>query len=191
HHLELAMDTTKNKPEVTKDVETDDFFETTSGTGTIGAPSAVVFNSQLHVYFVNGSSIRSRRTTNGQTWVDGDFILEAAHDGVGVAVFNNTVYMVLSRDLETTVPGSPDRNRLFYKVRNASGSWGGSITIRGAKTDVRPALVATDTHLVTLYKGVNTNNIYYATSTNGTTWAGNRVASGKTEDGGPALVYLD
>ncbi|MEL7474578.1 MAG: DNA topoisomerase VI subunit B, partial [Planctomycetota bacterium] len=34
HHLELAMDTTKNKPEVTKDVETDEFFETSSGTGT-------------------------------------------------------------------------------------------------------------------------------------------------------------
>jgi len=31
HHLELAMDTTKNKPEVTIDVETDDFPE---GTGT-------------------------------------------------------------------------------------------------------------------------------------------------------------
>jgi DNA topoisomerase-6 subunit B len=31
HHLELAMDTTKNKPEVTVDVETDDF---PSGTGT-------------------------------------------------------------------------------------------------------------------------------------------------------------
>ena len=34
HHLELAMDTTKNKPEVTIDVETDDFPATTSGTGT-------------------------------------------------------------------------------------------------------------------------------------------------------------
>ncbi|MEZ6243419.1 MAG: DNA topoisomerase VI subunit B [Phycisphaerales bacterium] len=34
HHIELAMDTTKNKPEVTVDVETDDFPDTTSGTGT-------------------------------------------------------------------------------------------------------------------------------------------------------------
>jgi DNA topoisomerase VI subunit B len=34
HHLELAMDTSKNKPEVTVDIETDDFPETTSGTGT-------------------------------------------------------------------------------------------------------------------------------------------------------------
>jgi DNA topoisomerase-6 subunit B len=34
HHLELAMDTTKNKPEVTIDIETDDFPKTTSGTGT-------------------------------------------------------------------------------------------------------------------------------------------------------------
>ena len=34
HHLELAMDTTKNKPEVTIDVETDDFPTTSSGTGT-------------------------------------------------------------------------------------------------------------------------------------------------------------
>ncbi len=34
HHLELAMDTTKNRPEVTMDVETDDFPETSSGTGT-------------------------------------------------------------------------------------------------------------------------------------------------------------
>jgi len=34
HHLELAMDTTKNKPEVTIDVETNDFPETSSGTGT-------------------------------------------------------------------------------------------------------------------------------------------------------------
>lgn len=34
HHLELAMDTTKNKPEVTIDVETDDFPVTSSGTGT-------------------------------------------------------------------------------------------------------------------------------------------------------------
>jgi len=34
HHIELAMDTTKNKPEVTVDVETDDFPATTSGTGT-------------------------------------------------------------------------------------------------------------------------------------------------------------
>ena len=34
HHIELAMDTTKNKPEVTVDVETDDFPETSSGTGT-------------------------------------------------------------------------------------------------------------------------------------------------------------
>lgn len=34
HHLELAMDTSKNKPEVTVDVETDEFPVTTSGTGT-------------------------------------------------------------------------------------------------------------------------------------------------------------
>jgi len=34
HHIELAMDTTKNRPEVTVDVETDDFPKTSSGTGT-------------------------------------------------------------------------------------------------------------------------------------------------------------
>ncbi|MEX0876547.1 MAG: DNA topoisomerase VI subunit B, partial [Phycisphaerales bacterium] len=34
HHLELAMDTSKNRPEVTVDIETDDFPPTTSGTGT-------------------------------------------------------------------------------------------------------------------------------------------------------------
>lgn len=34
HHLELAMDTSKNKPEVTVDIQTDDFPVTTSGTGT-------------------------------------------------------------------------------------------------------------------------------------------------------------
>ena len=34
HHIELAMDTTKNKPEVTVDRETDEAFETSSGTGT-------------------------------------------------------------------------------------------------------------------------------------------------------------
>ena len=34
HHLELAMDTSKNKPEVTIDIETDDFPPTSSGTGT-------------------------------------------------------------------------------------------------------------------------------------------------------------
>ena len=34
HHLELAMDTSKNRPEVTVDVETDNFPKTTSGTGT-------------------------------------------------------------------------------------------------------------------------------------------------------------
>ncbi|TVS03680.1 MAG: DNA topoisomerase VI subunit B [Phycisphaerales bacterium] len=34
HHIELAMDTTKNKPEVTIDIETDDFPTTSSGTGT-------------------------------------------------------------------------------------------------------------------------------------------------------------
>lgn len=34
HHIELAMDTSKNKPEVTIDIETDDFPPTSSGTGT-------------------------------------------------------------------------------------------------------------------------------------------------------------
>jgi DNA topoisomerase VI subunit B len=34
HHIELAMDTSKNRPEVTVDIETDDFPPTTSGTGT-------------------------------------------------------------------------------------------------------------------------------------------------------------
>jgi DNA topoisomerase-6 subunit B len=34
HHIELAMDTTRNRPEVTVDVETDDFPATSSGTGT-------------------------------------------------------------------------------------------------------------------------------------------------------------
>ena len=37
HHIELAMDTSKNHPEVTVDVETDDFPETSSGTGTMVA----------------------------------------------------------------------------------------------------------------------------------------------------------
>ncbi len=37
HHIELAMDTSKNQPEVTIDVETDDFPETSSGTGTMVA----------------------------------------------------------------------------------------------------------------------------------------------------------
>lgn len=34
HHIELAMDTSKNKPEVTIDIETDDFPPTSTGTGT-------------------------------------------------------------------------------------------------------------------------------------------------------------
>ena len=34
HHIELAMDTTKNRPEVSVDVETDDFPKTSTGTGT-------------------------------------------------------------------------------------------------------------------------------------------------------------
>jgi DNA topoisomerase VI subunit B len=34
HHIELAMDTSKNKPEVTVDVETEAFPATSSGTGT-------------------------------------------------------------------------------------------------------------------------------------------------------------
>lgn len=34
HHIELAMDTSKNRPEVTVDKETDDFPETSTGTGT-------------------------------------------------------------------------------------------------------------------------------------------------------------
>ncbi|MBK7405394.1 MAG: DNA topoisomerase VI subunit B [Phycisphaerales bacterium] len=34
HHLELAMDTSKNKPEVTVDIETEEFPDTSSGTGT-------------------------------------------------------------------------------------------------------------------------------------------------------------
>lgn len=34
HYIELAMDTTKNRPEVTVDRETDDFPHTSSGTGT-------------------------------------------------------------------------------------------------------------------------------------------------------------
>lgn len=37
HHIELAMDTSKNQPEVTIDVETDDFPETSTGTGTMVA----------------------------------------------------------------------------------------------------------------------------------------------------------
>ena len=36
HHIELAMDTSKNQPEVTVDVETDDFPETSTGTGNHG-----------------------------------------------------------------------------------------------------------------------------------------------------------
>ncbi len=34
HHIELAMDTAKNKPEVSVDIETDDFPRTSTGTGT-------------------------------------------------------------------------------------------------------------------------------------------------------------
>ncbi|MCB9860784.1 MAG: DNA topoisomerase VI subunit B [Phycisphaeraceae bacterium] len=34
HHIELAMDTTRNRPEVTIDRETDEFPETSTGTGT-------------------------------------------------------------------------------------------------------------------------------------------------------------
>ncbi len=37
HHIELAMDTSKNQPEVTVDIETDDFPVTSSGTGTMVA----------------------------------------------------------------------------------------------------------------------------------------------------------
>lgn len=35
HHIELAMDTTRNRPEVTVDRETDDFPKTSTGTGTM------------------------------------------------------------------------------------------------------------------------------------------------------------
>ncbi len=34
HHIELAMDTAKNHPEVSVDIETDDFPQTSTGTGT-------------------------------------------------------------------------------------------------------------------------------------------------------------
>lgn len=37
HHIELAMDTSKNQPEVSVDIETDDFPETSTGTGTMVA----------------------------------------------------------------------------------------------------------------------------------------------------------
>ncbi|MEM1177549.1 MAG: hypothetical protein AAGM22_04340 [Acidobacteriota bacterium] len=65
------------------------------------------------------------------------------------------------------------------------------MTVSTSKTDKRPALAASDNRLVLLYKGVQTDDLFYAYSFDGVSWFGDRRAVGQTDHGGPALIFTD
>lgn len=157
-------------------------------------PAPVVYDGRLHVFFIkNPDTIRSVSTADGVTWTQGPSIPGATGDGVGVAAFNDTLYMVLKKPLPGTVPGtSSDDHALHYRVMQNDGTWSGDTRILSARTDRRPALVATNDRLVALYKWPGRDSrLFYAYSFDGITWQGNVPARGQTSNGGPALIYTD
>ncbi|MEM6796051.1 MAG: hypothetical protein AAF725_18895, partial [Acidobacteriota bacterium] len=161
-----------------------------SSQGTTGAPSAVVFENRLFVYYSNGTFVRGRSTANGQTWRSESSLLAPASDGVGLAVHNGDLYLALSEDI---VAGSTfvDTNALRVTSRSPGGGWGFRRSIAREQTDVRPSLVSDGNQLVLMFKDLDSNENRVSTSVDGTTWSAPRVARGRTDDGGPSLAFVD
>ncbi|MEM1180116.1 MAG: hypothetical protein AAGM22_17370 [Acidobacteriota bacterium] len=168
---------------------------TTGAQGLAGTPTPVVYDGRLHVYYINSvDRIRSVSTADGVTWTQGPILPGATGSGVGVAVFNDTLYMLLSKPIPGTVPGTiASEHRLHYRFLQNDGTWSQDFVIGDLRTTSRPSVVATDDRLVMLYKNAeNANRVFYAYSFDGTNWTGGVPALGQTRNnGGPTLVYTD
>ncbi|MEM1177547.1 MAG: hypothetical protein AAGM22_04330 [Acidobacteriota bacterium] len=161
-----------------------------------GPPTAVTFDGKMEVWYArNQTSTASVSSSDGVNWVAGPVIHNPVEEGVALAVFDDTLYLAYATT-RSTPDGSGgfhnDHRRLLVRTKAVGGEWSeDGIWILGAKTDRRPALAAGETRLVLLYKGVQTDDLFWSYTADGENWFGDLRAVGQTEEGGPALVYTD
>ncbi|MEM6795202.1 MAG: hypothetical protein AAF725_14580 [Acidobacteriota bacterium] len=158
--------------------------------GTRGAPSAVVFENRLFVYYSNEIIVRSLSTGDGQTWRQESVLSFAAADGVGLTVHNGDLYMAFSQNLLGSDSFLQGIN-LRVASRSPGGAWSTPRSIGPERTDQRPSLISDGTQLVMMFKGLTSNKNFFSTSVDGVNWSAARAARGKTETGGPSMVFVD
>ncbi|MEM1177548.1 MAG: hypothetical protein AAGM22_04335 [Acidobacteriota bacterium] len=164
--------------------------------GTTGPPAAVTFDGKIEVWYRHDKTeIKSVNSSDGENWVAGDIIRNDAEEGVGLAVFNNTLYLAYGtvRNIPNGTGGSyNDWDRMLVRTKPSGGDWNEEVQwILDAETSRQPALAASDTRLVLLYRGGATDKMYWTYTEDGMNWVGNSRAIGQTDQGGPALVYTD
>ncbi|MEM8995262.1 MAG: hypothetical protein AAGF23_10780 [Acidobacteriota bacterium] len=159
--------------------------------GTPWAPTAVVFASRLHVYYVgDDTDIHGLSTSNGTVWAPEASLAAGAKHGVGLAVLGNHLHMVFGEN-ETLQPFFSDPDRIKVVSKTALGGWGPRTVIGQGRFDERPGLTSDGTQLVLWYKDEGSHKNRFTTSTDGVNWAVDSLARGRTDRGGPDVIYVD
>ncbi|MEM6794994.1 MAG: hypothetical protein AAF725_13535, partial [Acidobacteriota bacterium] len=166
------------------------------GNGTDGPPAAVTYNGKIEVHYRHDQNkIKHVTSSDAVTWSFGPDRSQRASEGVALAVFNDRLYLAFG-----TPRGVPNfsntstitvYNRLAVYSKLNDGPWSGVSWVLEAESDRRPALAASENRLVLLYKGVSSKNLFYSYSNDGQNWLGEGLAIGRTDHGGPALLYTD
>ncbi|MEM8993667.1 MAG: hypothetical protein AAGF23_02620 [Acidobacteriota bacterium] len=166
------------------------------GNGTAGPPAAAAFDGRLEVHYHHDDDdiVKHVTSPDGITWTSGTTRQNTPDEGVALTVFNNRLYLAYAT--ARAVPLGINSyytayGRIAVTSKPIGGTWGPITWVLSAETDRQPALAASDNRLVLLYKGQQTDKLFYAYSDDGDNWSGDLIAVGETDKGGPALVYTD
>ncbi|MEO1087191.1 MAG: hypothetical protein AAFY88_23390, partial [Acidobacteriota bacterium] len=163
--------------------------------GTESAPAAIAFDGKLEVHYRHvDDTVKHVTSPDGITWTAGSTRPNTPNGGVALAVFNDKLYLAYStaRAIPTGVNSYVTAySRIAVTSKSEGGDWGPITWVLSAETDEQPALAASDNRLVLLYKGVQTDKLFYSYTDDGENWFGDNIAVGETDKGGPALVYTD
>lgn len=148
-------------------------------------PAAISAEGYIFLFFVHGSAISVLRTEDGIGWTDyfyGQFPGEQTLDGLTATYVNDEVILCFSgrytKKLREKRASISDYGDLFWTTGTAEAP-----QILGAYTDEKPDIAASiNGTSVVVYKGLNSNEIFYAISY-GNGWYGNNPAYGATNKG--------
>lgn len=161
---------------------------TSSENQSRGEPYLAAHNSSLYIFGVDPNSnpfYKRLVSTNGTIWTNPTNI--TGHISGSPVVAKGGITAVSHNNQLWAVYRTFSNNMVAVNALSRAPRTGHYVTT--AKTSLRPSMVSDGSKMVLIYKGNSSPNIFYATSTNGSTWNGNTWAVGQTNDGPYVICY--
>lgn len=152
--------------------------------GTFAAPEAFTYGDRLYMFIPeigDPKHLLIYSTDDGETWDYEGSNPYSTGAGVGTAFFDDKLWVAFT--------DSDDWKVQVMAWDPQFNDWLGPYFVGTAETKDRVTLATDGDQLVVMFKGRNSNNIFYAYSDDGFVWDGNEFAVGRTRKTGPHLIY--